>query len=50
VPVTSTMMPPGVPGREIAVVSAIVRYVLNMFERAHQTLMMALMSGPFGVL
>jgi hypothetical protein len=27
-----------------------VRYVLSMFERAHQTLMMALLSGPVGVL
>jgi hypothetical protein len=35
---------------EMAVVAAIVRYVLSMFERVHQTLMMALLSGPFGVL
>jgi hypothetical protein len=30
--------------------AAIVRYVLSMFERAHQTLTMALLSGPVGVL
>jgi hypothetical protein len=29
---------------------ATVRYVLTMSERAHQTLMMALLPGPFGVL
>jgi hypothetical protein len=34
----------------MAVVSAIVRCVLSMLERVHQTLMMALLPGPFGVL